>query len=941
MAPGVSDIKRILTLFLTLCVSDFSFTQVPEASTTQKIIIQGRDGKRQLSLNFPRKLRDQAPLLRSLVEKAFHITEENFRTAFRDDFFIYFDSEMDFHNGLATVIPNDRISIHLESPFADQSIGFGRDYLLETLVHEMAHLLSLQARSGLFQFFSYIVGNGSRPNGLWPRWIHEGLAVWSEGSVGGRPQSGLIEFDQRRYREFAARSTREPLESPFMDGSEELERMAKGQVPYSFGYLLVKKIFEKIPPENFVHGSSKSLGLSFRKTLQNEGQSVDELFAQARREWQNTPLLNAANSLPILRSAEVIEGPFSGSWPSWIEKDKQNNFRKLVAWDGSSFVQHAFHEGALDPLQNFYLPVQKKWIVLAQSPFRNPQLPTRKKIFLVGADGRRECEFPVDRKIREIFVEDSRLYTLSSSDTFFPVIEEFAFTPDCSLTSAQILWQGSIPFERVSSLFVAQGELYFSQSQGRNSYAESLKLARGQLSGTGPLFQPLVWNPDGDTENCIYHELSPEYFGPVWLQKKGEQILRHRFPLQTGSSRSALGPQKLLIKEELWDKDQILVASLALAPADGVPATDVRWDAPTPEPEVVESHAEFKEAQDYRVFPSLWPHFWTPSFMATQSGYQILGESFSTDLKNRYAADFLLGYDSETQRPLLSAGLTKNRLSGVPFDRFRSTFHYRPTLIDGDTQNRYLMSEGFDRYWSWEENLYGRLGVDLQFHHGEKTAGLNGYTYLSPGTSVQMRSPRGHLIFANLPELPLSPHGWNAHSALRFFKQFEQMHSLNAHTLLNSRLESQVHLQYALTGQKNFPVSYFEWGGLNSITGQEWTFLSRGFPPRFGLTPEIFRLNLEQGFRLWKINQGLSWNRFRLRNLDVRAVFETLTWNSYVENSRYALGRQYFSSAGLEWDLSGRAVQYVLWKLSLGYFHGFGPLGEDRTTLSLKSFLDL
>src|SRR5688572_46646 len=74
---------------------------------------------------------------KNLTLESSRIVEEIFKIQFKDNFSVVFDSRHDYHNGLTTVIPNDRIYVFTEVPELSSSIGLVKQAHLETTVHEL------------------------------------------------------------------------------------------------------------------------------------------------------------------------------------------------------------------------------------------------------------------------------------------------------------------------------------------------------------------------------------------------------------------------------------------------------------------------------------------------------------------------------------------------------------------------------------------------------------------------------------------------------------------------------------------------------------------------------------------------------------------------------------------------------------------------------------
>jgi hypothetical protein len=147
-------------------------------------------------------------------------------------------------------------------------------------------------------------------------------------------------------------------------------------------------------------------------------------------------------------------------------------------------------------------------------------------------------------------------------------------------------------------------------------------------------------------------------------------------------------------------------------------------------------------------------------------------------------------------------------------------------------------------------------------------------------------------------------------------------------------------IQGGLTSEKNFPASYFEFGGLPSLATGVQAFASRGFAYQLAYGPKMFRIAAESAWSLSSLSNAISWNRARLMNLDAKVIAETVSFSG-IGNSRYQWGVQYFTTAGAELEFIGQGLNYIQWKASLGIYQGFGRFGDTRFAVTLRSGLDL
>lgn len=90
----------------------------------------------------------------------------------------------DFANGTATVLPGNIVNLYTSYPRRGALLSMN-DWLNSVILHEMVHVVQLSQSSGLAHSVERVLGRHffTIPNGLVPRWLAEGIAVWAESSV--------------------------------------------------------------------------------------------------------------------------------------------------------------------------------------------------------------------------------------------------------------------------------------------------------------------------------------------------------------------------------------------------------------------------------------------------------------------------------------------------------------------------------------------------------------------------------------------------------------------------------------------------------------------------------------------------------------------------------------------------------------------------------------
>lgn len=933
----------------------------------------------QVTLVFGDPLQNSIPLLTEKTKQALSLAQKRQGLSLREDFYIYFDVEPDEHNGLATIVPNNRIYVQTEPPFVEESIGFASDYLLETLTHEIGHMIPLQQRGGLFTALGAVFGNTSCPVGLWPRWIHEGFAVWTEAATGGRPASGYIHYQLRQYAEYFHRENKHPLHSYDLDGSDpdytplgfrgRHSRVEPGEFPYHFGYLLLHDWQRQSPPSEtafprFVTASSKSLGSSFRINFRKEGASINEVFRSSREKWAATPIpSDAFRAKEIWGEADVIQGPFSNSQAlTWIEGKAGSHVRNLRARNlKSTDITTKWDYRRSHPLQA-YRTENSDWLLLVRRPDVRPTRPSGRRVWRVSHKGRKVCELETPLRLREIDLQGSVLTWTRSLRSGEVLLEQAELTGTCTISAIREIARSRIPFERLSApRYVPEtGATTFSRSVGRGSFHEHMEiLAPDQttilkfddkdiaaLSQPSPLASS---NCQKKARLCwLANEFSPEHWGPVILEELSTGWTSRRLPLSSGSARSAPVPNSLLIavREQRWEKDRIIVLShedfkgvgrKILTGATSLPSEDT-----LAAPDTQASHA----------WPSIWPHFWIPSLAAAPGGTIVMGQTFYEDLARNWKGSTEAGYDSSLSKPFASTTLTRQRLLWGPITEANVSLNYSPiynylaALNESPAQDRW----GASSYLRWSHLLPNEwllaFKTQLEFLYSARTQILISSKNVIPSFFWNLSSTSGVPLHEIKPVHDLNEFaGFYATHQIGWVKKPFHLQGFRGNIPVGKTALTGV-FQYGLTSPQNFPAKAFEWGGLPEFSSPKGAeFPSRGFRPRFMAAKEIVRASAEWQYAWTRPHSAVSWNRARVSSLESRWIIESVSFSQiqkpFPGNVEYKMGRQYFTSAGATLDFWGSALHYINFVASLGAFRGFGSLGETRLSLVMQGWLEL
>ncbi len=917
-------------------------------------------GTRNIRIVWDESLAKQQNFFIALTKEALPIAEKILGLDLKDDIEIYFDSKFDFHNGYATVMPVDRIAVFVEPPEIASSIGLSGDYLYETIVHELAHMLIMQQREGAFKVLSRLFGNTARPNGSWPRWIHEGMAVWVESrlerekgipALGGRPGSGYLHMIQRQYAEYFKREQKHPMDSSDMDGKREQKRVSEGALPYAFGYLIIEKVAQKHGeewPGKFANQSSDSLGVSFRRTFNKTVEPLDALFEDLRTEWSQTPLPpnTARDSALVVAQKDHITGPFIAPQTySWIEVDADRTQVEFVAKEKSGAAGERrllWTHHLLAPEQVFAL-ANNKWLVLShevpqlyEGGFFNPSVAQRRFLSLYNDNGEALCRLKAPNRIREIAVSNTHIAWIRTGRDFNSIVEKAKFDPEtCSLsTTIELVAKTNEPFERISNLYLDDKDTLYSQSKGRNSYAERLFINGKEFHSSGRALTNAI--PLRHSSQCpkasscyLVQEYSKEAWAPLLLvvDAKGN-VQSYKFPHPTGTSQFVeLTNGSIVMNSLLWEKDVLEQMNLTAWTQKG---PDIRPGTSSEHAgfEVQSKASEKEKIKPYQSIEAAFPKFWIPSFSVSNNNIGISAATFTEDVASRWDFQGVAGLNTYTARPFFQAQLGDN--------------YFSPEFARGNILVFY------DPYISPLGGIVDLLGLNLQMtairafplgdHIATFSPGLLAFpTFgaLAPYGQLTLRSARGVDPNVIKPRVAAANLGYFYSARPRIFVGADFYHSLSARAPL-ATTGIQVQFEQAFTSLTAAKYGLYEWGSTPSFSTSgsgRGIFLSRGFNRSYAASSDISRFAVEWGYSLGKIGTQASWNRAKLSFFDQRWIVETVTTNQHMKT--------FYTSLGLENDIFGSYYHYIGFKFTVGLYKGFGPYGATRAALSFKSYLDL
>ena len=884
-----------------------------------------------------------------LTRRAVQKVENIFQGQFIDNFSIVFDNRQDFHNGLATVLPTNRIFVHTETPELQSTIGLEDEGLFDTTVHELAHMIVFQQRKGLFTLFHYAFGNFLSPNAFFPRWVHEGFAVWAEsqGTSRGRGTNGIIHADLRKFSEYQKRTSKDPLTSDLMDGSMEgIRYVHAGNYPYHMGYLLMDDLFKdksSKTPQTLFHNSSSDIGFFFHNLYRNNGKVMTDRFEALKKEWSETPV-ETDDSSKVVSSKQIIGPYFSSGGISWIQSESigKDDIEKLslhYSTDGKNIKTTKMTNAGLFASQVFWSPSLQRWVFLGSAQDFNSNTNLTKSIFLIDSEGKIKCKNQEISRIRELSVNDTQIAWIRSSLDGLLFFEKAEINDSCQLSKKELIYQTEKPFERLSHPWIKGEDWLVSRSLGSKLSSDFLIGNKGfELHlKEGALGRPQRITLS-DCNDCILFTLySKDYRGPVIFNPQEKSF--KRFTQITEAPSSYVLEEKIISNQKLWDQDQLVSHTLN----QSVPL-NVQIEKIT----LVENNTPIEEslsAKKYSAWPSIIPQNRFFSYVSEKGGPTISGQTTFADLSNNWQGSLNLGYASYNNRLFNEFSLLRSSLGWGPFDQWQLQEAKNFQYSQKELQDQLTILTQFRALKHLNTSFYAAVYPGLEYKKGSGAGIFKSFSSVIPSLGFKFASPAAIEPFLQKYQITNFRNALNLSARLRFLPET----SIDARGNFQgkvSRMGYLVGIEYAKTSPKSFPKSYYEWGGRTQVTSLDSGFLARGFPVGIGPSLQILRANAEVGFRLMRVNRGLPWNRFHLGDIELRPFYEVLTTDLYQIDekipykTKVRMGKEYFQTLGAEIDFFCQALHYFDFKASFGVYRGFGRLGSTQYGVRLVSLLD-
>lgn len=148
----------------------------------------------------------------------------------------------DTANGLTAAVLRFGMVLYVTPPENWYSTAYHDQWLKLLVFHEYTHYLNLDATRDFYDVLRVLFGDTLLPNGLWPRWMLEGFAVYNETLTtrAGRGRSTYYEMLLRAAVEENLLGDSRFITLDEINGTNP--RFPLGETPYLFGYELMNQV---------------------------------------------------------------------------------------------------------------------------------------------------------------------------------------------------------------------------------------------------------------------------------------------------------------------------------------------------------------------------------------------------------------------------------------------------------------------------------------------------------------------------------------------------------------------------------------------------------------------------------------------------------------------------------------------------------------------------
>ncbi len=660
---------------------------------------------------FDEQIRETALKVAGMAEPIHQDVTELFQYAPSAKTYIVLTDHVDYSNGYATPLPQNKIVLFLREPGAGGpffALG-SPDWLALVLTHEYTHIVQIDMAKSLWGFIRKILGRVSFPNAGFPLWMIEGLAVYTE----TKWQNG------RGYQPHYDMMIRTDI---LEDNFKQLDQMSAiglrtwpmGMSYYLYGYFFYQYLADTYGEESVVELSlenSKKLplisGNIFEKVYAGKKVGVlwydwrDAMRARYEQQIEEIRSEPVTETRPLSKTGYFTTSPvFSpdGQFVYYIEMGRENSSPTLVRFNLENKTKTSLLQ---DISGNFTLSKDGQKIYFCKTDFYHTfsafsdlyvlDINTKKVRRLTKGQRAFDPAIAPDGKTLVFTTTEAGHMSLMrmnlEDDTITPLLArsdhtQFAhpvFSPDGRRLALQIWQEGGFQ------------DIYVMNRDGSNL----IPLTFDAATDSAP-----VWGMDGE---YIFFNSDRTGVPNIFAYALQEKTLHQVTNVLTGVFNPAANPNGMQLVFEKYSGNGMDIHVADLTRAMWKETVYSLEQKPESLQYAVADSSSVKE-QRYNPFPSLLPKLWLPTLGIDEESYQVGIMTVGRDILGQHRYFFSAGYGIESERAGFSAEYTNEQ------------FYPSITLFGSDLANVFVdifqeRNEKDADYWQREQVA----GVEISF----------------------------------------------------------------------------------------------------------------------------------------------------------------------------------------------------------------------------------
>ena len=900
----------------------------------------------------------------------------------------------DAANGLSGAVGRIGMVLMVTPPDPWFSTAYYDNWLRLLVIHEYTHFLNMDPTRGVvWESLRVLIGDVLLPNSFWPTWMLEGMSVYMETrfTTAGRGRSPYYEMLLRAAVEEKVLNTEEFITLDKVNGTNPW--YPGGETPYVFGFQLMNQVAEdphQILPvdpeeqefkltadrEETIRSNEDKLGIMSKRSsrrvpyfingnLQNiTGKDWYHFWAQWVQETRKRTEaeLNKIKSQPVTKVHRLTEQGFKvlgtaaspdGNWIAYTRDDQDRRSGLYIQNLNTGKAKRI--DDKLMGVGMAFTPDSKALIFSALRQQYQYYLFSDLAVYNLESDSSHWLsDF---KRYRDPDISpDGKLITFSYTETAKTGIAVAKLDRDGSKFKLSEAKKVFIPelYDRASNPKFSSHETIVFSLHSNDENSEDL--VEVSLSG-GPL-RTLVSNgfynryPAFDSNGSLYFVSDATGVDNLFRYKDGQKPAQVT-NVTTGLWLPAFGPSTFyasVFSARGWDLAKMDIDASPIN-TDAVAIVGASGDSAAPKiDEKSKNTAESKEheAEDYSIFPSIWPRQWTPLLVVMPSGVYAGGTVLGFDAVDRHR--YLLGaaYNSVSQRGDV-LGVYSNRsfgptLTGIYGDRSISTTYYKSdySVYSLIREKRFSGTISYPLRWTYSA-FTPTLGINAsrEFLYvpnlSDKAIAKSRYvpsadlvlSFSSAEGSRLAISPEGgrqSILGTRVYREETKP-SWKG-----VFFDTEYLRVTSHSVLVPSVKAATVSRQSAIHTFSNVVLSGSAGTWFNAFAPDSFDELGiRGYPGMSFFTKAAVIPALEYRFPIWRIFRGWGTNPIFANNI---------YGFTFLEGSYFPLNSTtvFLPAAGAGINLSTEFFLHVPLTFSLQYHHGFKSSfgGKDELIFGLN-----